>query len=70
MTKIMNISINIIYSPEFESVSTDSIYDITNREDIIEQATEEIKRRIKENVPSTSDCSITIGHKITKNYTN
>lgn len=64
--QILNVSINIIYSPEYEAIGQDSVYDIVSREEVIETATAELKRRIKEKVPSGSDCSITIGHKIKK----
>jgi hypothetical protein len=68
MAKKLSISVNVIYSPEYEAVAEGSIYDIISREEAIETAVKEIKRRIKENVPSASDCSIVMGHKIiTKN---
>jgi len=69
MAKILNISLNVIYAPEFEGVEQGSVYDIISREEAIETILGEVKRRIKENVPSGSDCSITLGHKI-KNHSN
>ena len=63
-TKILSVSVNIIYSPEYENIGQDNIYDIVSREEALETAVSELKRRIKETVPSGSDCSITIGHKI------
>ena len=65
MAKKLSISVNVIYSPEYEAIAEGTIYEIVSREKIIETAVKEIKRRIKENVPATSDCSITMGHKIT-----
>lgn len=66
MTNVLNISINVIYSPEYENTGQDSVYDIMSRDEVIEIAVTELKRRIKETVPDGSDCSITIGHKIRK----
>ena len=63
MTKVLNISINVIFSPEDE-IDLDGIYEITDRERAIEIATEEIKKRIIKSVPSDSGCSISMGHKI------
>lgn len=65
MAKKLNISVNVIFSPEYEAIAEGSIYDIISRDRAIETAVKEIRRRIKENVPSTSDCSIIMGHKIT-----
>ncbi len=62
--KVLNISINVIFSPEFEAVEQGTVYDIISREEAIDTALSEVKRRIKENVPSGSDCSITLGHKV------
>jgi len=66
MAKKLSISVNIIYSPEYKAIAEGSIYDIISRDEAIETAIKEIKRRIKENVPPTSDCSIVMGHKIIK----
>ena len=62
--KILNVSVNVIFSPEFETVEQGTVYDIISREEAIDTALAEVKRRIKENVPSGSDCSVTLGHKI------
>ncbi len=62
--KKLTISVSVIFSPEYETVAAGSIYEIINRDEAIGTALEEVKRRIKENVPSSSDCSLVMGHKI------
>lgn len=64
MSKKLSISVSVIYSPEYGAIAEGSIYDIISRDEAIETAVTEVKRRIKVNIPSSSDCSVIIGHKI------
>lgn len=64
MAKVLQISINVIHSPLYET--HDSIYEIVSKKEAIKATSEEIKRRIEENVPEGSGCSVVVAHKISE----
>ena len=63
MGKTLKFTANIQFTPR-GTAPANTVLDITNREEALNEILEEIKRRIEKEVPINSDCSITIGHSI------
>jgi len=64
MAKSLEISVNIVFSAPLST--EDSMYDVTTREQAIQDIYQEIKRRIENHIPEFSLCTPIIAHKIKK----
>lgn len=66
ITNVLEISVNVVFTPMPRLDEEDSMYEVVTRDQVILDIHEEIKRRIEDNISEVAGCTPIIAHKLRK----